>query len=65
MSFSSTTGALSKSSLLKKRSRRTRDPVLIKDILVREMPLPADLEANLNPSRKGNEEGVKPEVKFW
>jgi hypothetical protein len=34
-------------------------------MLVREMPLPADSEANLNPSRKGNEEGVKPEVKFW
>jgi len=34
-------------------------------MLVREMPLPADSEANLNPSRKGNEAEVKPEVKFW
>jgi len=50
---------------LKNRSDVPGDPVLIKDMLVREMPLPADLEANINPSRKGNEEGVKPEVKFW
>jgi len=72
MSFSSVAG---ENGILDKASDEEPEPthpegsgrlrIRSKDMLhVREMPLPADPEANPNLRRVGNEEEVKMEVKF-